>query len=251
MKLIVCLFLLCSFSAHSETISMRSDEWCPYACDPKSSKPGFMVEIAKEAFAKYGHKVNYEVMNWPRALVEVKNGKYNAVIGASRSDVEGFVIPQIPTGVLINYYWTLKENKWEYKGESSLKGIKVGVINNYSYGDEIDHLVKGKHLSFKEVSGESPLLRLIQMTESKRLDAFVENPFVLEYNLNKLKKNKSLFKVASPNIANDSNLFIAFSPANPKSKEYARLLDRGVVELRKSGRLKAILAKYGFSDWEN
>ncbi len=88
------------------------------------------------------------------------------------------------------------------------------------------------------------------MTEAKRLDGFIENPLVLEYNLKLMKKNIKKFKAVGPNLANDPDLFISFAPGHPKSKEYAKILDLGMVEMRKSGRLKAILAKYGLQDWK-
>jgi polar amino acid transport system substrate-binding protein len=44
---------------------------------------------------------------------------------------------------------------------------------------------------------------------------------------------------------------IALSPKDPKAKEYAKLLSDTVVAMRKDGRLKSLLTKYGISDWEN
>lgn len=253
-NLIFIFSLLFSFalSAKTPVIKMRSDEWCPYACDPKTGQPGFMVEIAKEVFSKKGYKVEYDVSNWARVISDVKNGEYDAVVGASKSDVQGFIIPSVPTGILINYYWAPKDSRWSYKGESSLDYINIGVINDYTYGEAIDSLVKKNHKSFRKVSGEVPLLRLIQMTESGRLHAFVENPLVLEYSMKKYKKDKNAFKIVSKNLANDPDLFIAFSPAHPElSKKYAKILDEGVAELKKNGRFKAILLKYGITDWTN
>jgi polar amino acid transport system substrate-binding protein len=46
-------------------------------------------------------------------------------------------------------------------------------------------------------------------------------------------------------------LYIAFSPSDPRSPAYAALLSEGVVRLRASGRLAAILARYGLADWED
>lgn len=251
-RLFILYFMLLNlyFPAKADVITLRTDEWCPYACDPKSDKPGFMVEIAREVFAKHGYKIDYDIMNWARALTDVRSGQYDGVIGASKVDVAGFVIPMLPTGVLVSYYYTRKNDPWMYTGPDSLKSKKIGVINDYTYGDEIDSLVAKRHSSFKKVSGESPLLRLIQMTETKRLDGFVENPLVLNIALDRLNKDMNQFKIASKNLANDQNLFIAFTPAKPKSKEYAKILDEGVIELRKSGRLKIILQKYGVSDWK-
>jgi polar amino acid transport system substrate-binding protein len=251
MRLVLFLFSLSTFnSLHAEVITMRTDLWCPYACDPKSVRPGFMVEIAREVFQKHHHTINYDVMNWPRAVADVKSGKYDALVGCSKTDVKGFVIPKIPTGIMESYYWTLKADPWFYKGMDSLKSKKIGVINDYTYGEAVDSLIQKKNPAFVEVSGQDPLIRLIHMTEFKRIDGFVENPLVLYYNLENIKKDKTIFKISSPDMASDPDLFIAFSPLNPKSKEYARILDEGMVEMRRSGKLKLILAKYGVLDWK-
>ena len=252
MNIIKILSLLFYFStAESATITLRTDTWCPYACDPKSKKPGFMIEIAKEAFKKAGHIVQYENMNWPRAVADVKSGKYDGLVACSKADVPDFIFPNVPTGMTTTYIYTLKDSNWTYRNRDSLKNKKIGIINNYTYGDEIDKLINEKNSSLKSVSGEDPLLRLIQMTISKRLDGFIENPLVLDYTLNKIKKDKGIFSIASMDFSINPQLFIAFSPTNPKSKEYAKILDDGVIELRKSGRLKEILSKYGLSDWAN
>ena len=40
-------------------------------------------------------------------------------------------------------------------------------------------------------------------------------------------------------------LYIAFSPNNPKSGEYAKALSEGMTRLRKSGKTEAIMQQYG------
>ncbi len=252
MRIVFIFLLIQLFLANvmADEITLATDLWCPYACDPNSKTPGFMVEIAKEIFEKKGHKINYKIINWARAIALAKEDEINGVISASRADVVGFILPTIPTGYNSNFFWTIKDSKFIYKDIDSLKGLKVGVINAYSYGDEVDLAVSKKHPSFSTVSGENALLKLIKMTEAKRLEAFVENPFVLKYLLKDLPKYQDSFKAVSKNIANDPDLFIAFSPKNPKSPEYAKIISEGMVQLRKSGKLKDILAKYSLKDWK-
>lgn len=251
MKIFLALLIFCTTcGAGADVIKLRADLWCPYTCDPSAALPGFMVEMAKEIFSKKGHKINYSLMNWSRAISDVKSGKYDGLIGASKNELSGFDIPLVAAGTNQNYFWALKDSTWSYSDESSLNGIKVGVVNAYSYGDEIDVSLAKKNSSFVKVAGDNPLQRLIQMTETRRLTTFIENPTVLLYTLGRLKKEAGLFKAVSKNIANDPDLFIAFGPANAKSKLYSQIMDEGIVELRKSGRLKIILQKYGLSDWK-
>ena len=241
--------LIVTSVARADEIKLTSDLWCPYACEPTSDKPGFMIEIAKEIFKSKGHTVRYELINWARAIKDTKAGKYDGIVGASKADVPGFVVPSIPTGKLENYYFTLRSNQWTYKGVESLKKVKMGVINDYSYGEEVDKQVAKKNPSITVISGNDALKRMIQMTEAKRLDGFVENPMVLYYTLMELKKNVQDYRPSSPNLASDPDLFIAFSPKKSTSVKYAKILDEGVQELRKNGKLKEILKKYGLNDW--
>lgn len=219
MKKYVLLIGLIFYSApnFSDEINLSSDLWCPYACDPKSATPGFMVEIAKDIFESAGHKVNYKIVNWARAISETRMGKYNGIIGASRTDAPDFIMPGKAIGYSSNFFWVNKDNRWKYKNLESIKGKKIGVINSYSYGEEIDLPVQNKNPFYIIVSGDTALTKMIRMTEAKRLDGFIENPFVLNYVLKDMIEYKDKFKSASKNITVDTELFVAFSPKNPKN----------------------------------
>jgi polar amino acid transport system substrate-binding protein len=244
-----------SLQATAATISVRADLWCPYTCEPGSDHPGFMIEIAQEIFQKNGDVIDYQLMNWARAVAETKQGKYNAVVGANRGDVPGFILPKNSQGLSINYFWAKKDSTFSYQSIDSIKDKKIGVINSYSYGgDELDIPIKDHHPSFVILPGDDALTKLVKMTEAGRLDAFVENPYVLQNLLKKdLKQFENTLKPVSKNMATDPELFIAFSPAKSRvgeSKKYAKILSDGIVSLRKSGRLKIILDKYEIKDWK-
>ncbi len=251
MKMIYLLLLITTYSTltYADEISLASDLWCPYACDPKSSTPGFMVEISKTIFEKAGHKVSYKLLNWARAIADTRKGKFTAIVGASRSDAPDFLIPSIEIGHNSNYVWVLKNEAWEYKNIDSIKNKKIGVINTYSYGKEIDGPVQSKNPAFMIVSGDDALIKMIRMTKAKRLDGFIENPNVLAYNLKNLPEFQDQFKNVGKDVCDDSQLFVAFNPNNPKAHIYSELLAKGMVELRKSGKLQEILSKYGLKDW--
>jgi len=246
------LFVTSTSSGFADTITLRADTWCPYTCSPESDRPGFMIEIAKAVFEPAGHKIDYSLMNWARAVSETKKGKFNAVVGANTADVPGFILPKSPQGMSVNYFWTPKDSTFTYNGIESVKGKKVGVINGYSYGgDELDKPIANHHPSFVVLPGDDALVKLIKMTDAKRIDAFVENPYVLEYLLSTEQTQfQNKFKAVSKNIVSEPELYIAFSPEKAESKKYAQMLTEGMKQLRKSGKLKSILQKYKIKDWK-
>lgn len=50
-------------------------------------------------------------------------------------------------------------------------------------------------------------------------------------------------------LGEEETMYIACTPAKETSQHYIKWFDEGTRKLRESGRLAAIMAKYGLSDW--
>jgi polar amino acid transport system substrate-binding protein len=240
-------------SGHADTISIRADTWCPFNCDPASAKPGYMIEVAKAVFEKAGHKIDYQNLNWSRALAGARDGKFTAVVGAGDQEVTDnhlVTTPAVPLGKNVNCFLVQAGSSWTYTGPASLTTTKIGTIQDYSYGDTLDAFFKSHTGVAQSVTGDDALKRNLEKLGSKRLDAVVDDRAVLLYTLSSNKLTGQFKEAGCENEANSHGLFIAFSPKDAKSPSYAKLLADGVVSMRKSGALKAILDKYGVPDWE-
>lgn len=101
------------------------------------------------------------------------------------------------------------------------------------------------------ISGDAPLKQCIDRLQKGEIDTFIEDASVYA-NYCGTKGCGFLDKIIMPagGCGERDLLYIAFSPANPKSKQYAAALSAELVELRKSGALQKILAKYYVKDWE-
>lgn len=240
-----------STPAVADVISLRADEWCPYNCAPGDAKPGYMVEIAKKVFEAAGHPIDYQILNWARAIEETRAGKFTGIVGAAKGDAEDFVFPEEALGASINVFAVRKADTWTYDGIPSLSGRSLGAVRDYSYGDVIDKYIeanKGSATKIQVASGDNALEINLRKLQKGRLDTVVEGDYVLKYTLAKLGMDNDI-KVAGADAEADP-IYIAFSPANPKSQEYAALLTKGLAELRASGQLQEILGKYGLKDWK-
>ncbi|CAK0741771.1 Transporter substrate-binding domain-containing protein [Gammaproteobacteria bacterium] len=235
----------------ADTISLRADEWCPYNCVPNSDKPGYMIEIAKKIFEAAGHQVDYQTLNWARAIEETRAAKFNGIVGASKGDAPDFIFPMEKLGISVYAFAVRKDNSWSFTGMDSLNGKVLGVIRNYSYGDTLNAYVEANKNDQKKIqisSGDSALEINLRKLNKGRLDAVVEGLAVLTYTIGKLGLDQEV-KIAGTDATADP-VFIAFTPAHPKSHEYADLLSKGIMTLRTNGQLKEILTKYGQNDWQ-
>ncbi len=252
--LIILMTVFCVGSYHSsifaDYITLVSDDWCPINCEPNSDQPGFMIEIAKLIFGEEGHTVEYKKLPWERAIIETRKGKNNAIIGAYKGDAPDFVFPENEQALIGNSLFVKADSTWTYNGISSLIEINIGVIKGYDYGEVLNnHIEKSKNtMKVQMVFGETALEKNIKKLLKGRIDAVLESEFVFNYKASQMGHKgrvKSAGQVVDPDKA-----YLAFSPANPKSKNYARILSDGMEKIRKSGELKKILARYDLEDWK-
>lgn len=245
------VLLSISATAQADTISIRGDAWCPYNCDPKDPKPGYMIEIAKEVFEKAGHTVDYQTLTWARALEQVKAGQFTAAVGAAQDDAPELVYGKEALGNSSNTFAIRADDSFVFKDIGSLEGKSIGVINGYAYTDVIDAYIEKNKSDPKKIqaaSGDDAMTTNLNKLVAKRIDMVIDDGNVLTNQILAQKLEGKAKVIESPLPSTD--VYIAFSPANPKSKDYAALLDKGLDEMRKSGKLATILAKYGVKDWK-
>jgi polar amino acid transport system substrate-binding protein len=251
--IVVLVLFIIPFQASADQITIVGDSWCPFNCEPDAANPGYMIEVAQQIFAKAGHKVTYKTVEWKKAIEETRKGKYTATVGGLKSDTPDFVFPDRAMGTSENIFFAKKGSSWRYSGMDSLKKIRLGVVEGYSYSDEIDRHIaanKGKP-AVLQASGDDPLQMNIDRLMKGQIDAFIEDPSVYGSYCGTKKLLNVLGAVqAAGTTGPPDKIYIAFSPANPKAKTYAALLSSGVDQMRKTGELKKILAKYYVKDWE-
>ena len=251
MKKIFILFTIALLSspASADDIILVADPWCPFNCGRNDENPGYMVEIAKYVFEQHGHTVKYFNVPWARAIYGTREGQYDGIIGAGRTETPDFVFPDIELGLARHTFYVKKGNPWRYDGLDSLKTITLGVIKNYSYGDLYNVYIEPNQNNPKRIqviSGEKGLALNIQKLEENKIDAIIEARAVFLHHLHETDK-PNIFSEAG--IAYAEKVYIAFSPKLKKAQVYAAMLTNGMNALRKSNRLSEILKKYGLEDW--
>ncbi len=236
-------------SAARPLLTLRSDLWCPYNCAPGSDIPGYAVEIARIVFGDAGYDVDYQLLNWTRSIDEARNGHVDAVIGAFATDVPGFIIPAEPIGRSSTGFAARQSSAFHYTGPQSLDGQTLGIVATYEFpgalGDYL-HGLHGDRSRIQYVSGDQGLAKNLLKLIGGRIDVVLDDAQVLERLIKELQlEDRVIFSQDDARIP----IYIAFSPVNPASPQYAAILSAGIARLRTSGQLAAILARYGLQDW--
>lgn len=240
---LVTLLLLFATSAFGETIHLAADKWCPYNCQPKDSKPGFMVEIAQLVFARHDIKVKYEIMPWSRAIGMAQQGNIDGVIGATLDEVPQFIFPRTAQASSGTAFFVHQLETWRYNGMSSLDEALLGVIQDYDYGETLNRYIAARAgRGIDMVTGDNATLVNINKLAGRRVTTIIEDPVVLAYQTDTLNIKQRFINAGTLDAI---DVYIAFSPKNPRSSAYAKMLERGMAWLRQTGQLKLVMSKYG------
>ncbi len=248
----VSIALFFSTAALADTISIRADEWLPYN-GPQSKKPaGYMIEAAEKIAVANGHTIKYATMPWDDAVAAVRRGAHDCVVGALKADAEGFAFPNEAWGMSQSAFYALNDTKWRYDGIDSLANMRLGVIEGYSYSEEIDAYVEKFKADPKRIvvisSAGRAQMNAVSRLVSKKADILIEDINVAKQTIGKLNL---LDRVVMADVATEpEELYIACTPADPRGKRYAEMFSAGIAKLRASGELATILDSYNLSDWK-
>lgn len=233
-------------AAFADVIVLGADPWCPYNCDPDSENPGYMVEIAREALAPFGHEVEYVTVSWARGIRQAELGQINGVIGAVPEEVPEFIFgPSIGTSQDSMVFRSGEAIPLEQFSE--MEGLRIGAINGYEYYGPVNDYIQANSNDrdlVQYTSGDDALEQNLRKLAAGRLDIVAEVRAVIDYSIQTIGL-EGQFEVV---VAEDPDeIFIAFSPALETSQTYADQLSEGVQLLRDTNRYDAILAKYGLT----
>lgn len=240
--------ILLSPLASADTIRLRADAWFPVNGDPEAAQPGFGIEALRTIWKEAGHDLDYRLMSWGRSLEAVRNGSADCVIGAYQSEAPDLRFPEQALGLDDVGLYVRAADEWQYTGVESLARRTVGVISEYSYGDELDAWLadSANATSIQMAYGADALEGNIRKLLADRVDVLLESPMVMKNALQKL--GLARFVRLAGEGTEPTPFYIACSPTNPQAPRWLREFDDGMLRLRQSGDWQRLLESYGLTE---
>jgi polar amino acid transport system substrate-binding protein len=242
------LFLIPSFFSlelRADIINIASDPWFPYT-GKNSDESGYVIELVTEIFKEAGHTVKYSALPWSRAIDLTRRGKLNAIACCYKEEARDFIFPKEEVGDSINRFYSLRPFK--YSGVSSLKGLRIGVVKDYFYGEVVDKFLENNKLKIEQAKLE-PVKANFKMLNRSRLDLVIANEYVAKSVIKRLNLNN--IYASKKSLESSKKLWLCFSPNSPDSNKYSKIYSKGIEKFRSNGKLKRILMKYGLQDWKS
>lgn len=238
MKNLFGFWLFFPFHALSNNTLIQATQatWPPYVFANENS--GLAVEIVKAAYRTQGYQLEFETKPWLRALKEVKNQQKDAMVSIwwsdSRTDSLHFSVPYLTVHLK---FIVLKENRFDYQNYESLKGMTVGVIEDYGYGEAFN----SSAYFTREVG--SDLATNIRKLKAKRVDAIIADERATMHTIRKLGIDPDLFYFVDRSLM-IKPVYLAVSKNHPNKQKLLVKFMIGLHQIKQSGEYDRLIEQY-------
>lgn len=215
------------------------EDYPPHHYKQDGKIKGYNVEVARYIFEHLGIELEIRLMPWKRCLEKVKTGKASGLLSSSYvRERESFLYyPPEPTRLQRNVVFVRKSDQMKVVNLDDLKGLRVGVIDKYSYGPEFDNHQGLKKTLCRE---EEELVRILDMG---RVNAAVAKEAVFLFIASERYGLKDKFEVAY--VINEKPSYTPFSKTmGKKGRELADKFGKMLRQMREDGMLQKIMKKY-------
>lgn len=160
-------------------VIMPVDNWPPYRVVSNGTMRGLDFDLMKELTERVPFRVAYLPMPWNRSLVQMQQGKVDAMTGlARRPEREQFIYYiEPPYSVCSTVFYTPEGKGRSIRTYEDLKDRRLGFVLGSAYFPQFD---EDQTLGKIGVATEGQLIKMIL---AGRLDAFVGTDCQVDYEL--------------------------------------------------------------------
>jgi polar amino acid transport system substrate-binding protein len=218
----------------------------PPFTDPDNDDLGLAWEVCRAALESQEYEVSIAFVPWARALLEAKDGHYDGLLPAYRTEERetDFLYSEPLTSISIGLLKHRARIDIKYDNDlTHLKGLKIGVGRGYSTSKEFD---RADYLDKYEVTATHQILKMLWLG---RLDLAVGGIEYSKHYLKTLSKNPEyggiaddIVVVGSPLATRDIHLIISKKVKNAQQK--LADLNQGLKKIIADGTYDRIVSKY-------
>ena len=225
---------------------MGWDPWEPYQyLTPEDTVEGLEVDLLSAIANEAGCSVTFVQDNWVNLLEGIRNGSIDMLGGATQTASREKFARFSDSYRHESFSLFIRSGEAEEFAGKSLQellegGFRLGVTQDYIYGDEVDALQDDDVLGAAVVSVPITEVNYYNLTQGA-IDGFLEDPFVADFTIRR-KGLQGQIEALLLEI-HSSDVSIIFSRESV-SDETVQAFNAGLAKLRSSGEYDAILAKY-------
>ncbi|WP_163834894.1 substrate-binding periplasmic protein [Spartinivicinus ruber] len=240
--ILLVVALVTSFnSIAGDVVRLAIGEWPPYhSVDLEYF--GIGSRIMKEAFANEDIEVEYGFFPWARSLALVKSGKWDGsgvwYYSPKRARYALYSDPVLQSSYV---FFHLHSYPFDWKTIDDLKGVIIGGVNGYSYGDVFDTAMDEGKLIVQLVPTDQQNIEKL-LAKRVNISAFeINNAYYFLNRYFALQKNKLTYH---PKILTTQALHLIISKRLKNSRRLIKSFNKGLQALKQSGKVDQYINEF-------
>lgn len=177
-----------------------------------------------------------------RALLYARNGEYvHGLLTAVPSEAPGLLFTSVPTMSYSTCVFTRTDSQWQYQSPNSLQELRLGYIQDYSYGPFMDEYINSYIGSDRlmVIASMGGIKQLSRILNAKRVGGFISDPLVA---LNELKYSDLDLKVSA--CFEQQPFFLALNPEFLWAAKLVKLLNEAFDQQGNKQVLSGLIEEY-------
>lgn len=224
-------------------VVLVADHWCPHTCDPKSGRDGYMVDLARAAFAREGLVVDFRARSWAEAMADVRAGRADGAVGTLADEAPDLSTNSQSLGWQTNAVVVRTGDSLRFAGLDTLQGRRIAVVKDYSYSPVINAWLTEHVYQVVAQTGDHAAQANLRRLLNFQVDAVIDDEIVLQ---NAIAQSGLTSQLRVAGRLPGGTLHVSFR-ADERGHALAEMLDIGLEALRRDGTLAELLAAYGLS----
>jgi len=234
-----------SKTVNEEAVVFATDPWPPFFVRKNVADPcvcdGTAVDLLNTIFNQIdGYFATFPYTPWKRGLLDLQQGRKDAMaLVLKKPGREEFMLFSKPVfeinTVLFSRYSKFKSG-FEWTDMDDLHGLRIGVVEGYTYGKEFDELIESKKVTVASLAVSEQGFKMLALD---RIDLLAENRAVGEEIIKTVYPNQTFHISQKP--VNQDVLYIVVSKNSPRA-HVIREINSVLERMEETGEVKRILS---------
>lgn len=230
--------LLTSTSLSAEVLRLAGSVWPPYT-DQTLPEQGLSVDLIRTALGRAGYRVEYREVPWERALLGLKNGRYDMINDWPAADRASYSRSSRPFLTNRVRWVQRRDSPLRYEGLDSLAGLHIVLSRGYTYGGGLQsdpRLIKGYAADFVQAA---------RMLLAGRADLTLEDERAALFHFNRELEGVSDELSFLPGEFNLLDLSLVVRNDHPRQAAIIAAFNREIAAMVEDGSYAATFHRHG------
>lgn len=232
------IVLVMPADAADRELKIALDHWPPYI-DKNRPGYGMAAELVTTALGRAGYHTDITLENWSGALEGTRIGVYDIIIAgwhtAKREELFEFSKPYLYNEIK---FIKRRDRSFTYGSLSDLRGLFIGVVDDYAYSPEFD----SNNLLIKLPANH--LIQNLTLLQQGQIDLTLDDKWVIRHQIAKyLPDSVGQFEFLEKPL-DVRGLHLLVSRNNPAHKQIIADFDKTIIEMKSDGSFDEIVTRY-------